>query len=142
MILLDANILIRMCNKNDPDFGRTRRVVFDYRKTETLAVASQSLYEFWAVATRPPANNGLGFDGSRANRWLGRYVRLFRFLPEPLELFQNWTALITKHDVRGFRPHDARYVAMMQLQGITQLMTYNVKHFQDYGISILDPSML
>lgn len=63
-------------------------------------------------------------------------------LVEPPKMLETWAALVERHEVKGFRAHDARYVALMQLHGITRLMTYNVKHFQDYGITLLDPATL
>ena len=140
MILLDANILLRMSNGQDADYQRTLRVVFSYRKKELLAIASQTIYEFWAVATRAPGNNGLGMDASRASRWIRRYSRLFSVVADPPGLVQAWHQLVAKFDVRGFRAHDARYAALMQLLGMQTLMTYNVKHYVGFPITLIDPS--
>lgn len=53
MILLDANVLLRLTNTDDPEYKRIQRVIFNYRSNDTLVLAPQSLFEFWAVATRP-----------------------------------------------------------------------------------------
>jgi predicted nucleic acid-binding protein len=142
MILLDANILLRMSNHRDPDCKRTLRVVYEHKKSTEVVIVPQTLYEFWAVATRSKQYNGLGMDIARVRMWIAASQHYYRLLPEPEKILPTWAALVEMHQVKGFRAHDARYVAMMQLHGITHLMTYNVSHFQDYGISILDPSTL
>ena len=54
----------------------------------------------------------------------------------------TWEDLVDHYAVTGFRAHDARYVAMMQLCGIQRFLTYNVKHFEQFPIAILDPRTL
>jgi predicted nucleic acid-binding protein len=139
MILVDANILLRLGNKSDPEYRRAQRVVFRCRQSEPLVIVPQSLFEFWAVATRALDVNGLGMDTPRARVWILNFLRMFPLLSEPSELVGTWADLVARYDVKGFRAHDARYVAMMQLHGIQRLLTYNVKHFDPFPISILDP---
>lgn len=79
-------------------------------------------------------------DIERARHWITTARRMFRVLPEPPEIVPLWAALVEKSRVTGFRAHDARYVAMMQAHGINRLMTYNVKHFAAYSITIIDPA--
>jgi len=140
VILLDANILVRMADRSDPRYAITRNAVFKKRSTDRLAVVPQSLYEFWAVATRSVTYNGLGMDTDRANRWTTRYRAMFDVLPEPTGLLDRWQALVATHQVKGFQAHDARYVAAMECLGLTELMTYNGKHFKDFPITVVDPA--
>lgn len=142
MILVDANILVRMCNRHDALYKRTLTVVFSHRQTDTLVVGPQSLYEFWAVATRDPAYNGLGMNAVRARRWINRYLRLFQLVHEPAKLLGVWAALVETHDIRGFRAHDARYVALMRVLGIDKLMTLNAKHFNTFSVTVIDPAQI
>src|SRR5579863_6048530 len=127
MILLDANILLRLCNRDDPEYRRCQRAIFQARAGEPLAIAPQSLYEFWAVATRAPEVNGVGMDIGRARQWIANFLRMFPLLPEAGELVRIWAAVVEKYGVKGFRAHDARYVALMQVHRVGKLMTYNVK---------------
>jgi hypothetical protein len=76
----------------------------------------------------------------RARQWLAACRRTFRFLPDPPDLIGQWTQVVTQFAIKGFRAHDARYVAFMQLHGISHLMTYNVKHFVNMGIQLIDPA--
>jgi predicted nucleic acid-binding protein len=140
MILVDANILVRLCNRDDALYKRTLAAVFSHRQTDKLVVGPQSLYEFWAVATRDPTNNGLGMNAARARRWINRYLRLFQLVHEPANLLGAWTALVETHDIRGFRAHDARYVALMQVLGIDKLMTLNPKHFKTFAVTVINPA--
>lgn len=139
MIVLDANILVRMADRKDPKHASTVRAVFKHRRNDTLAILPQTIYEFVAVATRAPENNGLGMDPERALRWVGRYRAMFPLPPDPPELPDLWESLVARYKVRGFRVHDVRYVAAMQALGATRIMTHNAKHFADYPIEIIDP---
>jgi len=68
MILLDANILLRMAHRNNPTCGPTIAAVFKLRRTDALAIMPQCLFEFMAVATRSPVVNGVGMDIDRADK--------------------------------------------------------------------------
>jgi len=142
MILVDANILLRLGNQSDPEYVRAQRVIFNCRKADQVVIIPQSLYEFWAVATRSKDVNGLGMDSAHARPWITTFQRMFRLLSEPAEIVRTWADLVDRYAVSGFRAHDARYVAMMQLHGISQLLTYNIKHFDQFPITILDPRTL
>ncbi len=139
MILLDANILVRLADRNDPKHALTLQAILTWRRTDSLLIVPQSLYEFAAVATRAVENNGLGMDNERAARWLARCRRMFQFLPDPPDLCDRWQTVVSKYVVRGFRVHDARYVAAMQALGVDQLMTHNARHFADFPIRVIDP---
>ena len=43
MILLDANVLLRLADKADAQYGPTVKAVFHMRQTETLAIVPRSL---------------------------------------------------------------------------------------------------
>lgn len=61
MILLDTNLLGRMTDSGDPHSAVARRAIRTLSATgERLVIVPQNLYEFWAIATRMPASNGLG----------------------------------------------------------------------------------
>ena len=49
---------------------------------ETLSIFPQNLIEFWAVATRPLANNGLGWSIDRAEQELADLKKLFVVLAD------------------------------------------------------------
>lgn len=129
-----------MADRADPLYDTTRNAVFQKRRIDQLVIVPQTLFEFWAVATRAAQHNGLGMDTERAQRWLTRYRAMFQALSEPPGLLDRWQTLVAQHRVKGFQAHDARYVAAMQCLGVSALMTYNGKHFKDCAISVIDPT--
>src|SRR3954451_11338161 len=76
MILLDTNLLTRMTRSQDPQGGVARAAIQTLLgRGERLIVVPQNLYEFWAVATRPPGpppagSNGLGMSPTQAAHWV------------------------------------------------------------------------
>ncbi len=142
MILLDTNLLTRMTRSREPQSGVARTAIQTLlRRRERLIVVPQNLYEFWAVATRPPGpppggRNGLGMTAVQAGHWLRFFRRRFTLLPDHEELSTLW------HNVAGFRAHDVRLVAAMQSYGITQLLTFNTSDFSGFAIATLDPAAI
>ena len=65
---------------------------------------------------------------------------MYQVIAEPPEMLATWTNLVAQYQITGFRVHDVRYVALMQLCGINHLMTYNTKHYQKFPITLVDPS--
>jgi predicted nucleic acid-binding protein len=105
---------------------------------ETLNITQQNIVEFWAVATRPAAANGLGFWTEQAAGEVDALKRLFELLPE-LPLQNAWERLVADYRVSGKSAHDARLVAAMIVHGIESILTFNVQDFLRYGeIRVLD----
>jgi hypothetical protein len=101
------------------------------------------LYEFWVVATRPLALNGLGFTVNQAAPELARLKRLFPLLLDSPAIYAEWERLVTVHQVAGKNAHDARIVAAMIIHGVTHLLTFNTNDFTRYpGITALDPAIV
>ena len=139
MIVLDANILLRLADSKDPKHGITVGAVFRHARTDQLVMVAQSLYEFWAVATRSTAINGLGMDTTHVDRWINRYRRMFPLIADSELVVDKWQTLVKAHNVRGVQASDAHYVAAMLVQQIPKLMTYNIKHFRKFPIELVDP---
>ena len=142
MILLDANVLVRMADRDSPSYALTTAAVFKLRQTDRLVVVPQSLFEFWAVATRATTLNGLGMDTPRTARWAARFRAMFQLLPDPPSLLDRWQALVTLHNIKGFQVHDVRYVAAMDCLGLTTLLTHNLKHFKPFNLTLIDPAQV
>lgn len=112
------------------------------RRNEPLTVVFQNLVEFWAVITRPVAENGLGFTIEEAEAEVRAIKRLFILLPE-LPLQDEWERLVTAYRVSGKNTHDARLAAAMAVHGVNGILTFNTQDFARYvGISVLDPRTL
>ena len=140
MILLDNNVLARMTNDGHVNCPVARAAIHKLlRSGEQLIISPQAIYEFWAVATRTIANNGLGLTAAQATQWVAFFRRRFRFVPDPADLAQAFIRLVRDRRIHGFRAHDARYVAFAQAHGISHLLTFDPKDFSDLPIHLLDP---
>ncbi len=108
---------------------------------DELRVVAQNLIEFWAVATRPILDNGLGLTAAQAEQELTRLKALFTILPETPDVLPEWEQPVVKHKVVGKQAHDARLVAPMNVQNVTHLLTFNTDDFKRYdGITVVSPS--
>ena len=78
-----------------------------------LYIVSQSLYEFWATATRPIFSNGSGFSIAECAAAIGGIERLFPLLPDQPTVLAEWKSLLLAYQCQGKVSHDARLVAAM-----------------------------
>jgi predicted nucleic acid-binding protein len=107
---------------------------------ERLCLVPQNLYEFWAVATRPLAQNGLGMSVAEAEAELLKLRQLFTVLDDTPNILPEWERLVTRLGVIGKNAHDARLVAAMNVHGVSRLLTFNSRDFQRYpGITVVTP---
>jgi predicted nucleic acid-binding protein len=140
MILLDTNVLGRITNSADPQCAAARRAIRELpAKGQPLVIFPQSLYEFWAIATRMPVTNGLGMTASQAYQWIAFFRQRFPLLPDPNDLPDRWIGLVNRLGIKGFRAHDARLAAAMQCHGIYHLLTFNGGDFKHLPVTVLDP---
>src|SRR5436305_381745 len=121
-VLLDTNILGRMLEPGHPQ----HRVAHDATgalvlRGDNLCVVPQVLYEFWVVATRPVAVNGLGLTVAQAAAELIGLRTLFPLLSDTPAIYREWESLVVAHNVSGKNAHDARLVAAMAVHGLTHL---------------------
>jgi predicted nucleic acid-binding protein len=141
-ILLDTNVLARLAQPAHPHHHLAVTAVdaLDQQGNQ-LCLVPQVLYEFWVVATRPLASNGLGFSAAEAAGELSRILGLFKLFPETAAVFPEWQSLVTMQTVMGKNAHDARLVAAMLVNGLTYLLTFNVADFSRYAaIQVMDPA--
>jgi predicted nucleic acid-binding protein len=137
-ILLDTNILLRFCNPTASQHAEAARAVLRLLAAgETLCLASQNLIEFWAVATRPIAANGLGWTTEKTRSQIEQFLNQFQLLEDSPAIFAHWWTLVTTHNVKGKRVHDTRLVAVMMAHGITHLFTFNTDDFRRFPNIIL-----
>ena len=94
-----------------------------------MVLALQNVAEFWNVATRPIANNGLGFTIEEAHEELTRIEGFFEILSENAASYATLKALLTAKRVSGAQVHDARLVAVMKTYDVPQIVTFNVTDF-------------
>ena len=103
----------------------------------------QNLIQFWAVATRPVAVNGLRLSVEKTGEEVARFEEMFRLVDEPQGVFRRWRQLVEDHAVKGKQVHDARLVAIMIESGIDSILTFNADDFHRYpDITVVDPRAL
>ncbi len=104
------------------------------RDREQLVICSQTLYEMYAVCTRPVGvpNPGLGLTPIAAMAQLESAESQFHLEPEPATLILRWKDLVVRYGVTGKSTHDARLAALMVERAIPRLLTFNDSHFARY----------
>jgi predicted nucleic acid-binding protein len=138
----DSNILLRIIQYNHPMHEEALRAVVNLlRQDEVVHVLPQNLYEVWVVATRPLANNGLGLTAQEARREISGIESLFAYIPDTPAIYPAWKGLVTQHSVLGRAAHDARIVAVMQVYGISHILTFNKDDFKRFpSITVVTPA--
>lgn len=144
-VLVDSGILLRLLERTDPQHATIRGALRTLRgRGDTLVTAAQNAAEFRNVCTRPAtARGGFGLSIVDADRRLRIIERLFHLLPDSQAAYQAWRALLVAHGVRGVQVHDARLVALMQVNGIAHILTLHGNDFARYtGIVPIAPTSL
>jgi predicted nucleic acid-binding protein len=132
-ILLDTNILLRSAKQDHPQYrGSVDAAELLRQRGHELLIVPQVLYEFWAVATRPVENNGLGMHPTDAEKEIVSIQRLMRLCPDEPAIFHIWKGLVASLQVKGKQTHDARLAAAMEQHAITHLLTFNTADFSRY----------
>lgn len=123
------------------DVARVVRVLL--AREDELFVIAQNLIEFWAVATRLIANNGLGLTIAQATQELTKLKDLFVILPDTADILPEWEQLVVEHQVLGKQVYDARLVAAMSVHNLTHLLTFNTDDFKRFTtITALNPQSI
>lgn len=142
LVLVDTNVLLRLIEPQHAHHSVAFRALRALRNGgDELCVVPQIHYEFWVVATRAVAHNGLGMTTAEAkNELLKLGPPLFRFLRDERAIYDEWQSLVVEYEVNGRRAHDARLVAAMRRHGLSDLLTFNAADFRSYQeLTILEP---
>ncbi|KYC37044.1 twitching motility protein PilT [Scytonema hofmannii PCC 7110] len=135
--LVDTNLLLLSVEPHHPMYRDTVNAIAILRSTgQELFTTSQNLIEFWRSATRPAEKNGLGLSIAEAEIELQRLEELFPVLPDVPEIYPEWRRLIIEYGVIGVNVHDARLVAVMLVNRLTHILTFNTKDFTRYSTEI------
>lgn len=139
-ILVDTNILLR---RMQPAHGHHAASVESVARLlitgESACITPQIVAEFWNVATRPVAANGLGLSAAAALAELQKIERALTVLPDLPAAYDEWKRLIDRHAVTGSKVHDARLVAAMNVHGVSRLLTFNTGDFARYDLELIHP---
>jgi predicted nucleic acid-binding protein len=141
---VDTNVLLRSIDDGHVAQPIAQKGLFALRdRGETLSIFPQNLIEFWAVATRPVANNGLGLNTAEAETELINLKKLFVLLPDTPDIFPEWERIVLQFKVSGNQAHDARLVAAMIVHDVSHLLTFNTSDFKRFtSITAVCPQTL
>lgn len=139
--LLDTNILLRLIEITHRHHKKASAAIKKLRKQNcTFYILLQNISEFWNVCTRPKDKNGLGLSIAETDLQLKKFERFFNFLPDTLEVYENWRELVVNHSVSGVKVHDAKIAAAMKAHNIQNLLTFNAKDFKRFtDIEAVEP---
>jgi len=141
-VLVDTNILVRSAQPNHPLWSQSTRAVSKLiRENGAVFFCSQNIAEFWNVATRPAALNGLGLSHEESLREVSSIETLLSLLPDVPAVYTAWKEIVRDNRVQGVKVYDARLVATMSVYAVESILTFNVADFKRYGnIAALHPS--
>jgi predicted nucleic acid-binding protein len=141
IVLLDTNVLLRLSDGAAAEQFVAEHAVSRLRlRGDHPYITAQNIIEFWAVATRPLDANGLGWSTQQAATEITQLLDTFPLLVDGSDILTHWLTLVTVHDIKGKKVHDARLVAVMQTHGVTHLLTFNTDDFTGYPhITLLHP---
>jgi predicted nucleic acid-binding protein len=145
--LIDTNVLLRLTDAASTQHAMARAALNALgSQNMRLVVAPQNLIEFWVVATRPTAANGLGLTTAQAMASLAGFKAAFGLLADSPDILPEWERLTVQYAVQGKQAHDCRLVAFMRVYGITHLLTFNAGDFRRYegaeGLTVIEPANL
>lgn len=141
-VLIDTSVLARMASgPQDPQYELAEGALAVGQHGQQPVVVPQVLYEFWAVVTRPRADNGLGLSTEQAAAELARLgPPLFGLLRDERAILAHWRRLVRSYGVQGKTTHDARLVAAMIRHELKTVLTFNMGHFTRFHeISAISP---
>lgn len=137
---VDTNVLLRMTDVGHAAQPVAERALKLLGRSESLRIFPQILIEFWAVATRSRADNGLALSISDVGTQLGKLKQMFVLLNDTPEVFSAWEGLVGCYQVVGKQAHDAHIVAAMSAHKITHLLTFNDRDFKRFSeITVVNP---
>jgi predicted nucleic acid-binding protein len=140
--LVDTNVLLRMLQRNDPNYSIIRQAVRTLMaRGDELCCAPQNIVELWNVCTRPAtARGGFGLTTTETERRVRLIERIFTILEETPAVYPEWRRLVVDNSVAGVQVHDARLVSLMNIHDITHVLTLNGADFSRYtGITSVSP---
>ncbi len=140
-VLVDANVLLRRSQPlHSHHFPAVESVARLIENGDRVCITPQVIAEYWCVATRPAANNGLGFTLAEILAEVTKIEAFLELLPDTPSIYPEWRRLVVAHGVRGVQVHDPRLAASMNVHGLTRVLTFNGPDFARFGVEVSHPS--
>jgi predicted nucleic acid-binding protein len=130
---VDTNVLLRLSHRNHPQhnvIAAAMRRLID--RDVVFCFTPQNLGEFWNASTRPLERNGFGLSIQETDAHVRSIEQTMKLLPEDERVYRAWRRLLLSHDVRGVQVHDAHLAAVLEVHGVTHLLTFNGTDFKRF----------
>ena len=132
-LMVDTCVLLEASNRARGQHRAARELI---ARHEGLVFPAQVAREFLVVATRQPANNGLGLALLDALESLAGFREHIRLLPEEKPLLPTLLGLLAQSPATGKRIHDAHIVAAAMVHRVPLVVTLNGGDFKDFSAHI------
>jgi len=130
---VDTNVLLRLSERSHPQFNLiTDSMRILVAQGAELCFTPQNLGEFWNASTRPLAGNGLVHSLEETRHLMDSIERGMTPLTEDERVYPVWRRLLIACDVRGVQVHDAHLAAVLEVHGVTRLLTFNGADFKRF----------
>lgn len=137
-VFVDTNVFLAATDTNRDAHADAKKFLKDAVTGGWRAFAtSQVSREYWVVATRPVEDNGLGLSPDDALHNTAAFQRMVQLLPEDRETHERLAGLVRSHELKGKRIHDANLIAVMAVNGLRRIKTYNPRDFRLFDVEIL-----
>jgi predicted nucleic acid-binding protein len=143
-IVADTNIWLRIADDHSARHAQaTESVAQLLARDARIYLVPQNLIEFWAVATRSRAANGLEWTIERTILRISEMRSKFDLLSENEGIFEKWSETVKSERISGKRVHDARLAVQLWVHSVSHLLTFNEQDFVKFcWITILRPQDL
>lgn len=139
-ILVDTNVLLRVVESKSTNHGIAISAVETLGRSHSLVIVPQIIYEFWSVATKTLAVNGLELSPAEADAAILQMSNFLVMLPDERGIFQHWRDCVRDMGIRGTQSYDARLYAAMKQHQISHILTFNGGHFRRFqDIIVIQP---
>ncbi len=104
---------------------------------QRLFASGQIFREYLVVGTRPVEANGLGLTPAAALANIREFQSCVQPLDENKDVAERLLGLVSTHQLKGKRIHDANIVATMRAHGLARVRTNNPEDFAPFeGIEV------
>ncbi|MBI2927002.1 MAG: PIN domain-containing protein [Verrucomicrobia bacterium] len=136
-LFVDTNILVYATDADSPWHSAAENELEAWRRQGTeMHISVQVLREYLAVTTRQAAGQPPPPDFNAILENLGVFRTSFQVSEDTRAVSVQLGELMRQFSVQGRQVHDAKIVATMQVQGLSDLLTHNTGDFTRYSALI------
>lgn len=134
VLFLDTNVLLTATDESRPQHAAAVGVLTAANRSGFhLGLSGQILREYLVVATRSPAQNGLGLKPAEALGNVAEFRRRALLYAETDAVADRLSRLVRDADLHGKRIHDANVAATLLTHGMSTLITENADDFAPFA---------